>query len=191
MLALVGAIMGGGGEYLSQVVDNFNNSKEQNFLDKCWDAGTNNIDGADILIATGAGALTGLTNGLNLVAGIAANATINVAEDLAKSNVGSKKSEYGGIDALKSVGSSLVGDVAGTLTKKAAQATPEGVALKNKATKLEAKAEKSGNWGLTQRAVKASNNANNFGSKISILTGGATSKTINYMMNLQNKLESK
>ena len=173
--AAIGAIIGAGFEYANQVIDNFQKSNEPNLFNKIIDAGTKNIDMSDIGISATAGVLAGLTGGLSWLAA-PTNVYIGVVADYAQSQTGTKTEEFGVEKLATSALGNIVGESVGKGIYKGMQESAEGIKLNKTANKFENSANKSGNFGLTQRANNAKNKAGIYGVLQSTL-GGVTTTT--------------
>ncbi|MDD5703237.1 MAG: RHS repeat-associated core domain-containing protein [Dehalococcoidales bacterium] len=176
--AVIGFVVGAALEAGSQVVESMHNG--QTFSEAC-----SSIDKSDVMIAAGAGAITGGLSAVNAVstavkiAKVGVSVATNIGEGAVKAGTGSNTEQYGIGDALVDGTLGAAGELGGILGKKAAQAsnTQTLKTLKNDARKAANTAAKGRpRPAQTASAVATQKKVDNYGSGVIATSASQTAQ---------------
>ncbi|MFU8861320.1 MAG: RHS repeat-associated core domain-containing protein [Cyclonatronaceae bacterium] len=179
----VGALLGGGVELASQIAINM--SSGQSFAEAM-----SNVDVLDVVVATGAGALTGglsTVRSLGTVAKTGISVTTNIAEGAAKATLGTQATEYGITDFSKDAVLGFAGSAGSAAGSRIASRTSTGQSLQNRASTLERRAgNKAGNLNTAKgrAAHQARQRANRYEASRGVAAGTATQATGGGVINI-------
>jgi RHS repeat-associated protein len=179
----VGALLGGGVELASQIAINM--SSGQSFAEAM-----SNVDVLDVVVATGAGALTGglsTVRSLGTVAKTGISVTTNIAEGAAKATLATQATEYGITDFSKDAVLGFAGSAGSAAGSRIASRTSTGQSLQNRASTLERRAgNKAGNLNTAKgrAAHQARQRADRYEAGRGVAAGTATQATGRGVINI-------
>jgi RHS repeat-associated protein len=165
----IGALIGGSVEFVSQVVVNRSNGDS-------FTQAVGNVDGFDVIVAAGAGALSGGLSAAKSI-GTAARAglavTTNIVEGAAKSNLGDQTNEYSASDIAKDGVLGFAGSVGGEIAGRMARNSSEGRRLEGVARRAEDRAERAPSQNNRSNARSTRRSAANYAARRGIVGSSA------------------